>query len=285
MGESAESRDIKVMCLANLDWSAQGGLEALHKTANYACAFATQAADWYLRSKKWKRIGARWLRFAAIFFVAAAGILPMIQQLATDKQGMSWIPPVWASILLAIAVFLVALDRFFGFSAGWIRYVLAEAQIRRLRQEFEIDWQALLASYKGQPPTSEQVQHALATAKAFVAQVNTIIGDETLKWVAEFQEALKEVDEQVRAAPSAVQSGSLAVTVTNGDMIDAPGWTLAIDQAEARTYTGKTAAIVGLMPGDHALHLLGKAGNRTLRAEAIASIRAGTSTAVEATLA
>lgn len=285
MSGSEKPRDITVACLQTLDWSPEGVINSLARTANYACEYAGQAADWYVRFKRWKRIGARWLRFFAILFAAAAGILPMIQQLTIGKEGASAIPPVCAAILLAFAVFLVALDRFFGFSAAWIRYVLAEAQIRRLRQEFQVDWQSLLASYGGQPPTSEQIQHALATVKAFVGQVNTIINDETLKWAAEFQEVLKQVDEQVRAAPSAVQSGSVVVTVTNGDTVEDPGWTLVIDQGQEKPYKGKTAAIAGLMPGDHVLRLSGKAGGKTKGAEAIAAIRAGTSVSVEVTLA
>lgn len=284
MGDSAKPHDIKAACLENLDWSPQGALASLARTAGYACEYATQATEWYLRFKKQKRVWARFLRVSAILFAAAAGILPMVQQLTIGNEGASPIPPVCASILLAVAVFLVALDRFFGFSSAWIRYVLAEAEVRRLRQEFELDWQGLLASYGGQPPTTDQIQYTLATAKAFVAQVNTVISDETLKWVAEFQEALRQVDEHVRAAPSAIQSGGLAVTVTNGDTIDPPGWTLAVDQGQETKHTGKTAAKVGLMPGDHVLHLQGNVADKTLCAEVMATVRAGTSTTVDVTL-
>jgi len=277
-------RDIQADSLQDLDWSPQEAAKALARIARYASEYAAQSATWYLRFKRWKRRAARWLRFLAILFVAAAGVLPMVQQLLVKSDGKVAVAPVWASIFLAAAVFLVALDRFFGFSSGWIRYVLAEAQIRRLRQQFELDWQTLLASYAGQPPNGEQIRHALAWAKAFVEQVNAIIGDETTKWVSEFQEALKQVDDQVRPAPPTAESGSLEVTVSNGDAIAAPGWDLAVDQGQPRVYSGKTAAIVGLLPGDYALRLKGMANGKELRAEVVATVRSSALTAVEVTL-
>jgi len=284
MSQNSPPRDIQAECLRDLDWSPQKAADALSQIARYASDYACQSATWYLRSKTWKRRGARWLRLLAIVFVAAAGVLPMVQQLMVMSDGKVVVAPVWASILLATAVFLIVLDRFFGCSSGWIRCVLAEARIRRLRQQFELDWQALLASYAGQAPSGEQIQHALACAKAFVEQVNAVIGDETTKWVEEFQAALKQVDEQARAVPPAAETGSLALTVSNGEAIAAPGWTLAIDHGQPRTYSGKTASVVGLLPGDHALRFKGMANGKELRAQALATVRPATSSVLDVTL-
>jgi hypothetical protein len=285
MNGKSTRRNIRIESIKNLDWNRENVVNSLCIAADYACSYADQSAEWYLRFKKWKRIGARWLRIGAIVLLALAGTMPMIQQLGIRAENGSSISPVWASILMAAAVFLIALDKYLGLSTGWIRYVQAESQIRRIRQEFELDWQALLASYAGTIPTAEQIQHALAIVKSFLTQVNGIISDETQKWVAEFQAALKQVDEQIQAGQSAVRSGSISVTVTNGDAVEPPGWSISVDSGPGKTYTGKTAAIVGLLPGDHTISIIGNVNGRPLRAEAVGSVQPGTSTALQVTLA
>lgn len=279
-------RDIEAPNLGEMAWSPDGAAASLQATAKYATDYADASGAWYLRHKRSKRIGARCLRVLVILLFAAAGVLPMVQQVFTTSDGKAPFPPAWASIVLAAGVLLIGLDHFFGFSSGWIRYVLAEAQIRRRRQEFDLDWQSLLAGWAGKAPSVEQVQHALAQVRAFVDDVNGVIGDETSHWVAEFQESLKQVEEQSRAAqPSPVEMGSLTVTVKNGDAVAPPGWTMAIDHGSPAQYTGKTAAVLGLTPGPHAVRVKGSIKGSEARAETIASIRAGVLTAVDLDLA
>lgn len=278
-------RNIQMAEMEKLDWGPSGVLDSLARAGAHALAYATASALWYQEHSGTNRSLARWLRFLAIVLVAAAGILPMIQQLTVTKDGSFPVPPVWASVLLALAVFLVALDRFFGFSTGWIRYVQAEAQIRRIAQAFELDWQKLLASYGGQPPSAGQVQQALAAIRAFVDQVNDVIGEETQRWIGEFQEALRQLDDQVKSRSTALQDGSITVTVANGDVVDPPGWTLTLDLGQSRLCTGKTAALAPVLPGDHTLHVQARAGGKPLRAEAVASVKAGVATALVVTLA
>jgi hypothetical protein len=278
-------RDIQVAALEHFDWSPEQVSGSLEKAAMHATEHAVEAAAWYQRNRRGKRIAARISRFSAILLVAAAGVLPMLQQAYPAADGKAAIAPVWASILLAIAVFLVMVDRFFGLSSGWIRYVLAEAQLRSAIQRFEFEWAATQAAFGGATPTTDQCQQALVRIKAFVAEVNAIVDDETSRWVAEFQEALKQIEEQTRTPAPASQTGSLSVTVTNGEAVDAAGWSLEVDGAEPRVYTGKSAALIGLLPGDHRLSVQGKIASKAVRGEAVATVRPGASAVVQVTLA
>jgi low affinity Fe/Cu permease len=54
--------------------------------------------------------------------VAVAGVLPVLSQIFGAGSSVK-IQPAWAAVALAIAVSLVALDRFFGFSSAWARYM------------------------------------------------------------------------------------------------------------------------------------------------------------------
>lgn len=63
--------------------------------------------------------------------------LSMIAQIARFKG----IDRVWASIVLGIAAGLVMLDRFFGFSTAWVRYISTELHLRQILDEFRLDWE------------------------------------------------------------------------------------------------------------------------------------------------
>jgi conflict system pore-forming effector with SLATT domain len=280
----ARDNDIRAVALPNLPWDSASASDSLYALVTHASQRAQETTDWYLRAKRGKRIGARLLRLGAIILTTAAGILPILQQIYVGPDGKPPFAPAWASVLLALAVFLLAIDRFYGFSSAWLRYITAELQIKQARETFEIDWEGASASFAGQPPNSEQIRSVIASIRSFVDQINTVVVAETAKWANDFLEALHQIDETTKASAQAPQTGSLSVTIDNGDQVDPPGWSLALDQAPALPYSGKTAAIAGLTSGDHVVRVTAKANNRILRAEALASIRPGTISAVQLSL-
>jgi hypothetical protein len=277
--------DIHTAALPPLAWEPPQCVDSLQALVNHGSARAEEAVNWYLKAKRGKRRGARLLRMATILLTTAAGILPILQQIWTTSDGKPPFAPAWASVLLALAVLLVAIDRFFGFSDAWMRYVTAELQIRQVREAFELDWQAAHASFGGQPPTPVQVQAVISNVKAFVDQVNALVATETTKWVSDFQEALRQIDEGAKRTAQAAQTGSLLATVENGDQVDQPGWMLVVDESQPVPYTGKTAAMVGLSAGDHVVRVSGRLNNQLVRAEAVATIKGGATTPVHLTLA
>jgi len=94
----------------------------------------------------------------AILLTAAAGVFPIAVQIWTTSEGKPVIAPAWASVLVAGAVLFIAIDRFFGFSSAWMRFITAELTIKQARDAFEFDWQAANASFGGKPPTDDQVR-------------------------------------------------------------------------------------------------------------------------------
>jgi hypothetical protein len=280
MATKQELEDLRAVTQPDLEWDPKNAVASLRRLFAHAAERADEAANWYLREKKGKSRAARALRFTIILLTTAAGILPILQQIYAEPDGKPPFAPAWASVVLAVAAFCLLMDKFFGYSNAWMRYITAELQIKQARESFDLDCQATLASFGGGTPTLDQLRSAIAMVKAFVDQINSLIATETAKWVTEFQEALRQIDESVKAGAQAAQTGSLAITVENGDLIAGPGWALIIDQAAATTHTGKTAAIVGLLAGDHVVRVSGAKDGKPLRAEAVASVRAGTTTAI-----
>ena len=96
--------------------------------------------------------------------VAIAGILPVPAQIF-DAGSSVVIQPAWASVALAIAVALVALDRFFGFSSAWARYMTTEQAISSALNQFMLEWQQSSYQLPANEIPQQKIDHLLGLAK------------------------------------------------------------------------------------------------------------------------
>lgn len=107
---------------------------------------------------------------------------------------ISQLPAILSSIALGLAALSLAIDKFFGFSSAWMRYIAAEHQIRQCLHEFQMDYDLEQAGWDSAQPSVEQTQKILGRCKVFLYQVDAIIRQETDQWLAEFQDALKQIE-------------------------------------------------------------------------------------------
>lgn len=184
---STKRRDVQPEASQILDWSPEHRRESIHIVYKRAENHALEAIKWYLLSKRAKKNYAQWLRLSTIILTAVAGLLPIISEI-------SKLPPVLSSIALGLAALSLAIDKFFGFSSAWMRYIAAEHQIRQCLHEFQMDYDLEQAGWDNAQPTMEQTQKVLGRCKAFLYQVDAIIRNETDQWLAEFQDALKLIE-------------------------------------------------------------------------------------------
>jgi hypothetical protein len=103
--------------------------------------------------------------------LTAAGLVPIIIQLVKNA-GANWAKgfdsgPL-ASLFVGIAAALLGLDKAFGYSSGWTRYVLTGTSMTKLLQEFRMDWLALSAAAAG-APNEERQAAMIQRAKEFVS--------------------------------------------------------------------------------------------------------------------
>lgn len=193
--------DLRPARRSDLKWDAEYAEESLNTLFERAEQHGVQAIDWYLTAKRSKKRAAQGLRLGAIGATAAAGILPMLTQILVKTDGQLPLQPVWASVALGVAALLVAIDHFFGFSSGWMRFITTEHHIRQILHQFQLDYDAERATWQGKPPTPEQVQRVLQCCRLFLTEVDGIIRKETEQWVVEFQSVLKQIDEATSTKP------------------------------------------------------------------------------------
>ena len=190
------------------------------------------------------------------------------------RNGESVIRAGWTAILLGIVGALLLLDRFFGFSSGWMRYISTELQLRQIAQEFQMDWEAEKAAWQGNAPSKDQILQMMARCKAFVPQVNNIVREETRIWIQEFESAIRQIDESAKAKTAITEPGALNLIVTNGDATT-NGWTLSVDNGTPEMYQGKTAGKRNLIPGRHEIKIEGDIGGNVVKAEKVFTVPAG----------
>lgn len=189
-------QDIRPADLVSLDWTPEHTRQSLDVIYRYVTDSTSQAIGWYFAARRSKKRWAQRLRVGAIIMVAVAGVLPVLSQIFGTGSSVE-IQPAWSSVALAIAVALVALDRFFGFSSAWARYMAAGQAISAALNQFRLDWQQSSCQLLADGLTREGIAHLLELAKTLVRNTDDLIHAETSQWVNEFRETLTEVERSV----------------------------------------------------------------------------------------
>ena len=197
-------RDVQPEPSNVLDWSPEHRRESIHTVYQRAEKHALEAINWYLLSKRQKKFWAQLLRLGTIGLTALAGLLPIISEIYKFSS------PAWASIVLGLAGVALAVDKFCGYSTAWMRFIAAEHQIRQSLHEFQMDYELEQAGWDDAHPSVEQTQKILSRCKTFLFQVDAIIRQETDQWLAEFQDALKQIDSSAKTKSAAQDTNKSA---------------------------------------------------------------------------
>ena len=204
---------------------------SLTEVFGYVINEAGKSSNWYWRAKRWKARPSYIIRFSAWVLASIAGLLPIIAGLipATPSgQTPSGIAALhlgnglWASLLLGIAAALYGLDKTFGFSSGWARYVLTATNIRKMLEEFRMEWAELMAK-AGTSLTADNVAPLLERARKFRSDVEGLVLQETKDWVTEFQSSMAQMEKDVAAQLSTLKA-QVDKTIQEKEAAGKPGF-------------------------------------------------------------
>lgn len=253
--EAASLKDIKAKPLC-LKWKTEADREvSINALCKYVEDEASKAIDWYHDKKKAKRAFSRFFRYSAILLTGLAGLFPVMRSIwPTAADGLWQLPIINAlrptqpellvSFLVGVAGILVAMDRFGGFSTGWIRYVKTAQEMQNSLMEFRMDW-AVRSARISYPPTPAAAADMIQCAREFLMAVQAHVIRETQAWASEFESNLaqlekdvktqwEEREEKARDRLEAAQPGVINLTVTNAAETDDGKFevTLAPNQGE-----------------------------------------------------
>lgn len=191
--------DLKPKDFPTLTWEAGKLAKQLDQLTAYAMHQAQSAIDWYFYKRQWRRYFCRICRIGAILLTAFTGMLPLINEIFKDQHLLH---PLWSAVALALAATLIMLDRVYGFTSGWIRYLLTAQQITQALDAFRLDVERQKLSWGNLEPTPEQAQMLLEQTQTFLKQVNGFVHNETKTWADNFTEAARQLDEQLKLGAS-----------------------------------------------------------------------------------
>ena len=256
-----------------------------------------KAIDWYWRKKPWKSNPSQAIQFSALLLTAAAGILPVIVQVVKNIRP-TVLPanfdsgPV-ATLCVGIAAALIGLDKAFGYSSGWTRYVLTATNMTKLLHEFRLDWVGLIAASAAEPTTEEQAK-LIQRAKDFVSGIQSMVLQETKDWATEFQsnmaqmekdlktqlDTLKaQVDQAAKEKESAAKPGSIELTLTNADKTDGFHFDVSLESTTTKfadsVSNTKVWTRINTPPGQYKLTVDAKAKGSAIATSMIVDVKPG----------
>ncbi|HXK02776.1 MAG TPA: SLATT domain-containing protein [Verrucomicrobiae bacterium] len=256
-----------------------------------------KAINWYWRKKPWKSNPSQAIRFSALILTAAAGIVPVIVQVVKSVSPFA-IPPTFdsgsvATLCVGIAAALIGLDKAFGYSSGWTRYVLTATNMTKLMHEFRMDWVAMVAA-SAAPPTLEEQAKLIQRAKDFVSEIQGMVLQETKDWATEFQSNMAQMEKELKtqldtlkaqveqAAKEkeiAAKPGAIELTLTNADKTDGFHFDVSLEGATGKftdsVSNAKVWTRIDTAPGQYKLSVDAKAKGSPVATSAILDVKAG----------
>jgi hypothetical protein len=169
---------------------------------------AQRQIDWYHGKRKVKARVSTALRFAAIVLLVLGGLVPILKG-SLSPDLIKRLPFDFGQsgyLLLAIAGGCVAMDRFFGYSSGWIRYMTTALALEKSLEEFRLEWARQLAKLRGAAPSDAQVDQLIVTCETFSLAIRGQVEQETKAWVTEFESNLAQLEKDLQAHADEVKA-------------------------------------------------------------------------------
>jgi len=273
-------KNIELPAYPEVDWSDPAG--ALKELREYVVATATDAANWYWARAKWKKRMGMSLRFVAIVATGIGGLLPLLAVAMEEGNALSG----WGYVALAFAGASITLDKFFGFSRSWIRFVTTGTALQSEMQKFHMAWARITSGLRGKDPkdyTGEELDLLFELIASALAKVRQIVEEETRVWTAEYATSLSDLEKRVEAEQKALKPGGINLTIVGGDKA-ADGVAVSVDGMVVQTVKGVRATVRNVYPGQHKIEASGKIATRKHTDSLIVQIPAGEIVPVTLTL-
>lgn len=184
--------DIKIQPLTTSFWQPDewpSNILALYqRTESEIC----DAIGWYLREKRLQARWSRLLRLSAILLAVAGGLVPLVHAANPDL-----IASEWGYVLLAAAAGCALLDRFFGFSGSWMRYMRTQFALQRTLTNFQHAWTASLARQAHRQPSEAERDSLLKLIRDASVQTRELIEAETEAWISELSSQLDNLNRTI----------------------------------------------------------------------------------------
>jgi conflict system pore-forming effector with SLATT domain len=129
-------QDLQPAQAAEFSWAEGQRLSSLKKLRDIVANKIDITAGWYMRGKKGRRIFGRFARVGTMVLATLAAAQPTIAEMYRSQDHF-WVQPGITTIFALAAAALLLLDRFFGASTGWVRYMTAGDSYLSVNRSFK----------------------------------------------------------------------------------------------------------------------------------------------------
>lgn len=245
-------------------WAPEKVGAALEQRFTQVMAEARRQIDWYTGAAVKRGRTSRTLRLASIVCATLGTLAPLLFLPILKDDSSAYLSTI-GYVLLALAAAIYAGDTAFGCSSSWMRFRLVETELRRVISMFELDWSIAMAKLAGRPPGPDEAEMLLRLQRGFLDQVIGITERETQLWAQEFRLNLMEFAKSYKIQASAVENGSLIITVDNADK-SAVDVEISVDGQPAGKVQGNIFKVDAIAAGLHSVLAEGKIDGQSVYA-------------------
>lgn len=190
---------------------------------------AQENIDWYTNNARLKKQRAQQLRFLSLVFIGIGGITPVMIEVFELRDRIS---PSIATVIIATGTGFIALDRFWGYSTAWIRFLTTELELKSMLENFTYNWERTVSMYghhcnsdipevlaepvigkDGQVEDDRTIRgktsyiiEMIRRCQDLRNEVNSKVRKETEMWVEEFQSNLRTFEGARNLSASSTQT-------------------------------------------------------------------------------
>lgn len=190
-------------------WTQATGTKIIEEMQRKSLERADKYFKWYLTTKREKAKYSKIIRFSCILLFTLTAVVPLVNSFGEAQK----VPPNLGYILATFGAGLLFLDRFYGFSTGWVRVNRTLTEIGDSIRNFTFLMQTSI--HLNSPDTPQGFQALADTIRTFNDNISAIIKSETSNWEKEFQSGSEELQKYFKDYLTEQKPGDLKITVVN----------------------------------------------------------------------
>ena len=170
------------------DWDPQTTPQQVKELYRTVLALVDDKIRWYHRWRRSRGRLAKTIRVIAVMLMAFSTLMPY--GAAVDPKNAT----VYLSVgycLVGLGAGLLLIDRFYGLSNSWVRFVLTGMDLENMRNAFVEHWQILFVN--SLPLTKKSFGNLVNALLAFQESFHGVVKAETETWAREFQQNMKDL--------------------------------------------------------------------------------------------
>jgi hypothetical protein len=171
-------------------WNQQEAADKLEELYKGALEMADSTIHWYRSYRSRKGKWAKGIRIVAILFLIGSTLMPYFASLGEGNKANATI--LYIGYLFAgLGGGLLLLDRYYGYSNSWVRFVLTGMDLEGIRNAFVEHWQ--IVYIQNQPLTKSSFCTLVNEVTTFRELFTGAVKAETQAWAREFQQSFNDL--------------------------------------------------------------------------------------------